>query len=89
MANLPSSTAIARTPAQIGAAIRRARKQRNLTQVQLGQLVALRQAKISEIENGTPGTALTTLCDVLAALDMDLLLQPRDSRVGANIEDVF
>lgn len=81
--------AIARTPEQIGAAIRRLRKLRGITQTELGSKLSLRQAKISEIENGAPGTALNTLFDVLAALELDLLIQPRHQSKGTDIEDIF
>ena len=84
-----TNTTIVRTPEQIGAAIRRLRKLRGITQAELGSRLSLRQAKISEIENGAPGTALNTLYDVLAALELDLLIQPRNQNKGTNIEDIF
>ncbi len=84
-----SKITIVRTPEQIGAAIRRLRKLRGITQAELGSRLSLRQAKISEIENGAPGTALNTLFDVLAALELDLLIQPRHQSIGTDIEDIF
>ena len=84
-----TNTTIVCTPEQIGAAIRRLRKLRGITQAELGSRLSLRQAKISEIENGAPGTALNTLYDVLAALELDLLIQPRNQNKGTNIEDIF
>jgi HTH-type transcriptional regulator / antitoxin HipB len=84
-----SKTTIVRTPEQIGAAIRRLRKISGITQKELGSRLSLRQAKISEIENGAPGTALNTLCDVLAALELDLLIQPRSQSADTRIEDIF
>lgn len=84
-----SKSTIIRTPEQIGAAIRRLRKLRGISQKELGNRLSLRQAKISEIENGAPGTALDTLFDVLAALELDLLVQPRNQSLDKGIEDIF
>ena len=88
MSKSPKFTII-RTPEQIGAAIRRLRKLRGITQAELGSRLSLRQAKISEIENGSPGTAMNTLFDVLAALELDLLIQPRHESNETDIEDIF
>jgi len=80
-------TNIARTPAHIGAAIRRHRKLRSLTQGQLGNTTGLRQATISQLENGDGRMQIKTLTDVLAALDLELVIQPRSA--GRSIEDIF
>lgn len=45
----------------IGAAIRETRKQQNLTQEQLGQMVGVQKAQISRIENGKNLTFATVL----------------------------
>jgi HTH-type transcriptional regulator / antitoxin HipB len=87
--SLYSKSNIIRTPEQVGAAIRRIRKLRGISQKELGSRLSLRQAKISEIENGAPGTALNTLFDVLAALELDLLVQPRSQSANTEIEDIF
>ena len=49
---------IARTPQQIGAAVRRVRRQQNLTQEKLGAKVTRRQATVSKLEAGEPRTQL-------------------------------
>lgn len=79
---------IARTPKQIGAAIRRRRRALNLRQGDLGAKTNLRQATISALENGEPGTQLRTLIDVMAALSLELVIRER-SKVSADIEDLF
>lgn len=68
---------IARTPAQIGAVIRRQRKRLGWNQSQLGQRASLRQETISLIENGHAAVRLDTLLDVLAALDLEFNILPR------------
>jgi len=79
---------IARTSRQLGAAIRRRRRRLGLSQVALGAQTNLRQATISALENGEPGTQLRTLTDVLAALGLELLVRERTA--GADrIEDLY
>ena len=62
----------ARTAKQIGAIIRRARRNAGLTQAELGNRVGLRQATISKLEKGEPATQLSTLLDVLTALELEV-----------------
>lgn len=80
---------IARTSKQIGDALRRRRRALNLTQRDLGIKTSLRQATISAIENGEPGTQLRTLSDVLAALNLELVIRPRTKGSPIEIEDLF
>jgi HTH-type transcriptional regulator / antitoxin HipB len=80
---------IARTPKQIGDAIRRQRRKLGLNQTSLGDRTNLRQATISVVEGGASGTQLGTLCDILAALDLELVVRPRTKAKLAEIEDIF
>lgn len=80
---------IARTPGQIGGALRRRRRMLGLSQTRLGEKTTLRQATISAVEAGAPGTQLGTLCDLLAALDLELVVRPRTKAAPAEIEDIF
>jgi HTH-type transcriptional regulator/antitoxin HipB len=66
-----------RSPKEIGAALRRIRLERNLTQSEVAERAGLRQAVISNIENGHEGTKITTLYAVLAALNLEFMLRPR------------
>jgi HTH-type transcriptional regulator/antitoxin HipB len=77
-----------RTPDQIGAALRRYRRKRNLTQGQLGDLISKRQATISALEAGQGGT-LETLLAVLSALDLELVIRPRSKSGPADLDDIF
>jgi HTH-type transcriptional regulator/antitoxin HipB len=76
---------IARTAKQVGAAIRRYRRQRQLTQNALAARTNTRQATISKLEAGEPATQLQTLMDALAALDLELVVRHRSK---ASIEDI-
>ncbi len=52
----------------LGQAIKKARKERNLTQEQLGELVGVKKAQISKIENSTTDARFTTILKVFEAL---------------------
>lgn len=53
----------------LGQAIKRARQQRKLTQEQLGDLVGVKKAQISKIENSTTDARFATILKVFKALD--------------------
>lgn len=52
----------------LGHAIKQARKERHLTQKQLGELVGVKKAQISKIENSTTDARFTTILKVFEAL---------------------
>ena len=68
---------LARSPEQLGNAIRRARKKRGMSQSELGEKAGLRQETISLIENGNPAAKLETILAVLSALDLELEVAER------------
>ncbi|HYQ72666.1 MAG TPA: helix-turn-helix domain-containing protein [Gammaproteobacteria bacterium] len=68
---------VIRSNQDLGAAIRLARKQQNLRQVDVAQKASVRQALVSDIENGATTAKLDTVMRVLAALDLDLSVVPR------------
>jgi HTH-type transcriptional regulator/antitoxin HipB len=79
---------IVRTSTQLGAAIRRRRRGFGLSQAELGTKTNLRQATISALENGEPGTELRTLIDVMSALGLEIVVRERSTAVD-KIEDLF
>ncbi|RCU42384.1 XRE family transcriptional regulator [Chryseobacterium lacus] len=52
----------------LGQAIKQARLERHLTQQELGDLVGVKKAQISKIENSTTDARLTTILKVFEAL---------------------
>lgn len=80
---------IARTPKQVGDIVRRYRQAQERTQELLGKQVQLRQATISKLEKGEPGTRISTLFDVLTALDLELVIRPRTKSSTSDIEENF
>jgi HTH-type transcriptional regulator / antitoxin HipB len=80
---------IARTPKQVGDAVRRRRRALGMTQKDIAGKTNLRQATISGVEAGEVGTQLRTLFDVLTALDMEVVVRPRTKASTDKIEDLF
>ncbi len=79
----------ARTPSQIGAIIHRERRARGLTQAQLGAKIGRRQATLSKLEKGEPATQLSTLFDVLTALNLELVIGDRGKDSNTVLEQIF
>ena len=82
-------TQLARTPKQAGDTLRRHRQALKLTQQDISGRTHLRQATISKLEAGEAGVRLGTLFDVLAALDLELVIQPRTKSSPRDIESSF
>ncbi len=79
---------VARNEQQLAAAIRRFRKARDVTQDDLAEKIAKRQATVSNLEGGA-GT-LETLFAVLGALELELVVRPRvPSGPTPDIGDLF
>jgi HTH-type transcriptional regulator/antitoxin HipB len=79
----------ARTPDQIGNALRRVRKAKGMTQKDVSARTNLRVATISSLENGDTGTQMRTVLSVLAALDLEFVVQDRVQESQPSIEDIF
>jgi len=61
----------------LGAVIRKARLGKKLSQVELARKASMRQALISDLENGTTSATLDTMLKILAALELDISIGPR------------
>ena len=79
---------IARNPKQLGQIIRRQRQEAGLNQSAVGKKAALRQATISEIENGA-GASITSISAILLALDLEMVIRPRQKYKSDDILDIF
>ncbi|TWT11582.1 helix-turn-helix transcriptional regulator [Reyranella sp. CPCC 100927] len=79
---------LARTPQQIGNAIRRARKQLGLNQAGLGKRAGIRQSTVSLIETGNPAARIDTVLGLLAALELEFQVAPRTKQSSSDIEDL-
>ncbi len=59
----------------LGEAIKQARKERHLTQGELGQLVGVKKAQISKIENSLTDARFETIIKVFKALDAKVIFK--------------
>jgi HTH-type transcriptional regulator/antitoxin HipB len=80
---------IARTEKQLGAILRRVRKNAGLTQGKLGEKIHLRQATVSRLESGEPALQLHTLMEVLSALNLELVVRERSRGESADLDDLI
>ena len=69
--------------------MQRYRRTEVLTQSALAKRAGLRQATISQIENGLETVKFSTIMDLLQAFDLELILQPRKKGSHSDIEDMF
>jgi len=67
------------SPTILANILKEKRRDRSLSQLEVGRLVGVRQATISKLENNPGTTRLDTLFRALSALGIDLYLKDRDS----------
>lgn len=80
---------ITRTHKQLGTVLQRYRKAAGLTQEALASRIRLRQATISAMENSATNARLGTLFDMLAVLNLELVVRPRSKVSTKDIEGIF
>lgn len=71
---------LARSPEQIGNAIRRARKKCGMSQSELGEKTGLRQGTISLIESGHSAAKLETILAILSMLGLEFSIRERSAK---------
>ena len=69
----------------IGEAIKQTRKERNLTQEELGKLVGVQKSQISRLEKHTGNVTMDTLLRVFAALNAKIKLSVELPNVNVSI----
>lgn len=80
---------IIRTSSQLASTIQRERKKAALTQKSLSEKSGLRQATLSKIESGESKVQLQTLLNLLSALNLEIVIQPRSAFKTDDIDKVF
>ncbi|ATM88557.1 helix-turn-helix domain-containing protein [Yersinia massiliensis] len=70
--------------AMLANTLRNERKKSKLTQRKTAETVGLKQSTVSEFENHPDGTKLDTLFKLLAALDLELQVRPRNRNIKDN-----
>lgn len=66
-----------RNGVQLGVALKRFRRKKKLTQVDLAEDAGIRQATVSMAESGSDNVQLSTIISLIGALDLELVLRPR------------
>jgi HTH-type transcriptional regulator / antitoxin HipB len=69
---------VARTPAQLGAALKSARIRQGLTQTDAAASVGLKQKTVSSLENVGARTSVDTLYKMLSALGLELVIREKE-----------
>ncbi|KJS38953.1 MAG: XRE family transcriptional regulator [Hyphomonas sp. BRH_c22] len=80
---------LVRSPKQLGVALRRSRRAQAMTQADLASRAGVRQGTISHVENGLETVKLTTVMDLLRALDLEIVVRQRTKGSHSDIEDLF
>lgn len=78
-----------RIPRDLGHAIRLARREKNWTQADLGTRSGVWQETISKVEAVRGGTKLDTILELLAALDLELLVSTRSKGSTSDFDNIF
>ncbi len=66
-----------KTPQQLGSVLQGYRKERGLTQKDVGARLGIAQNTVSQIESEPGRAGLARVFKVLAALDLELVVRPR------------
>lgn len=68
------------SPESLGVVLKRARKAKSLNQKEAGLPFKIEQTTVSSIEQGAPGTRIETLFRLLAALDLEMIIQSKEKK---------
>ena len=67
------------TSSQLGQALRARRKVLGMTQTQAGDQVRIKQDTVSKLELDPTSSSIGSLLNLVAALDLELVLRPKES----------
>lgn len=70
-------TSVVRTSGQLGPALKRLRKAKGWSQLELGKRIGLSQERISAIENHPERVTIDQIFTLLMALDAEIQIGPR------------
>jgi len=80
---------LVRTHKNLGHAIRQARREKNWTQDELATRSGVWQETISKTEAGKGGTKLDTIFALLAALDVEIMVEKRSKGMSSEFDGIF
>jgi HTH-type transcriptional regulator/antitoxin HipB len=70
------------SPQTLGKVLRRYRKNRNLSQSEVGRKFNISQKVVSNIESGRPGIHIVTIFRYMSALGLEMQLETRDKSLN-------
>lgn len=79
----------ATNPKSLGIILRSVRKSKGLNQTEAGKVVGVDQTTLSKIERGESNARIDTLFRILAALDMELIVRPREKAAETDEGDTW
>ena len=77
----------ATSAANLAMQVKEQRLARNMNQIEMAQKIGLKQSTVSAFENTPGGTKLDTLFKLLSALDLELVIQPREQATDSTDAD--
>lgn len=77
------------SPQSLGEALRATRKKKGMSQLEVGKSVGIDQPSMSKIERGESSARVDTLFRLLAALEMELVIQPRQKSLNQKKGDLW
>lgn len=80
---------LVRTPRELGAAARAARRRRRLTQADLATRIGATRAWVSSFEGGKPTVELGLVLRALAAVDLTIDLTPAEPHRGIDLDELL
>lgn len=78
---------VAVTPKSLGQILTRARKKKKLSQDIVSKKTTIGQKTISFAEQGSPGTKIETIFSILSALDLEMVIQPKEGIDKENTDE--
>lgn len=78
------SPLVLQTPAQLAQHLKSLRKARELTQMQVARRLGVKQARYAFIENHPETVSTQQLLDLLAVLEVEVLLRPKQKATAGS-----
>jgi len=83
------TTIVIRSGDALGHSLRRIRLEQSLTQSDIAQRSGAKQNAISRIESGNFGRTTALIFKILAILDLEIVIRPRQKSSAEDIESLF
>jgi len=78
-----------RSSKDLGHALKRARLEKNLKQVDIANDTRVKQNAVSRLESGQSGVVVDLLFRILARLDLEIEIKPRQKTASQDIANIF